>query len=114
MLQMNLLRRKSTCCNKCVCPRPCRVQSRETRNRGERWQLRVWLHRLRGAEALKLSLLKHDMDQLQHDVDEIDGFASTLKADSLSGVGKGGDVINNSAIPVSTRSRYLEMCAEAE
>ena len=54
------------------------------------------------------------MDQLQHDVDEIDGFATTLKADSLSGVGKGGDVINNSAIPVSTRSRYLEMCAEAE
>ena len=77
------------------------------------------LHRLRGAEALKLSLLKHDMDQLQHDVDEIDGFAKMVKADSINNGGSNGSNSNNnnssnSGMPMSTRSKYLEMCAEAE
>ena len=117
MLQMNLLSKKEHLLQQMRFVRARAEEVQSVRRAIERETLadtESILHRLRGAEALKLSLLKHDMDQLQHDVDEIDGFASTLKADSLNGVGKGGDVINNSAIPVSTRSRYLEMCAEAE
>ena len=69
------------------------------------------IHRLRGAESLKLSLLKHDMDQLQHDLDEIDGFAAIMKRDSNTA--KSG-TMNADGSALSTRSRYLEMCAEAE
>ena len=107
MLQMNLLSKKEHLLQQMRFVRARAEEVQSVRRAIERETLadtESILHRLRGAEALKLSLLKHDMDQLQHDVDEIDGFATTLKADSLSGVGKGGDVINNSAIPVSTKA----------
>ena len=45
------------------------------------------LHRLRSVEAFKVSLLNHDMTQLQHDIDEIDAFT-----DEMQGVDNGTTV----------------------
>ena len=113
MLQMNLLSKKEHLLQQMRFVRARAEEVQSVRRAIERETLadtESILHRLRGAEALKLSLLKHDMDQLQHDVDEIDGFATTLKADSLSGVGKGGDVINNSAIQCPPKQVFGDVC----
>jgi len=94
------------------------------------------LHRLRSVEAFKVSLLNHDMTQLQHDIDEIDAFT-----DEMQGVDNGttATTTNNTNINSNTnsntntntsnpssfmnsqitgattaRGRYLETCAEAE
>jgi hypothetical protein len=77
------------------------------------------LHRLRSVEAFKLSLLNHDMTQLQHDIDEIDAFS-----DEMQGVDNGvttsasgprqSTFTDPAAGVVTARGRYLETCAEAE
>jgi len=122
MLQMNLLSKKEHLLQQMRFVRARAEEVQSVRRAIERETLadtEAILHRLRGAEALKLSLLKHDMDQLQHDVDEIDGFAKMVKADSINNGGSNGSNSNNnnssnSGMPMSTRSKYLEMCAEAE
>jgi len=129
MLQMNLLSKKEHLLQQMRFVRARAEEVQSVRRAIERETLadtETILHRLRGAEALKLSLLKHDMDQLQHDVDEIDGFAKMLKADTLNNSlssnsnSKNNNSNNNnigldhSVLPMSTRSKYLEMCAEAE
>ena len=86
------------------------------------------LHRLRSQEQFKLSLLNHDMAQLQHDIDEIDAFNQEVRGgriqkksggESSTANGRRGNddfgtvssVINGAA---TARGRYLETCAEAE
>lgn len=114
MLQMNLLSKKEHLMQQMRFVRARAEEVQSVRRAIERETLadaEAILHRLRGAESLKLSLLKHDMDQLQHDLDEIENFAIMLKRDSAS-PSNGGNATDGSLI--STRSRYLEMCAEAE
>ena len=98
------------------------------------------LHRLRSVEAFKLSLLNHDMTQLQHDIDEIDSFSNEMHGvdggsggSSLSGISKGSSSSSSSSSSRSSssnpygamhslsstgattaRGRYLETCAEGE
>ena len=81
------------------------------------------LHRLRSQEQFKLSLLNHDMAQLQHDIDEIDAFNEELRGGrgaqggSKSSANGGGDFGTASSVitgAATARGRYLETCAEAE
>ena len=114
MLQMNLLSKKEHLMQQMRFVRARAEEVQSVRRAIERETLadaEAIVHRLRGAESLKLSLLKHDMDQLQHDLDEIDGFAAIMKRDSNTA--KSG-TMNADGSALSTRSRYLEMCAEAE
>jgi hypothetical protein len=115
MLQMNLLSKKEHLMQQMRFVRARAEEVQSVRRAIERETLadaEAILHRLRGAESLKLSLLKHDMDQLQHDLDEIENFALMLKRDSATS--SNGTNATDGSLLISTRSRYLEMCAEAE
>ena len=78
------------------------------------------LHRLRSVEAFKLSLLNHDMTQLQHDIDEIDAFGDEMRGvDSGKKTARTAHSTHLFADPSTTgattaRGRYLETCAEGE
>ena len=71
------------------------------------------LHRLRSVEAFKLSLLNHDMTQLQHDIDEIDAFSDEMHGVD-SGILRKSNFADSSSGATTARGRYLETCAEAE